>query len=149
MASILGFGSSLSTHEEHSWFKYDFHATISFSLRNLALPPLNTRPPLTAGTVVRSQSAPIIAGSILSLEQVEGTFHHRHGKRNEKSYQERACFHRFQWQAKEELKAAMKAFILRRRSLDNELLQRIRTRDFDWDSDMRRMLIAVKVSRTP
>ncbi|CAN0439149.1 unnamed protein product [Ectocarpus sp. 12 AP-2014] len=48
--------------------------------------------------------------------------------------------------AKKELKAAVKAYVLRQVSLDNDLSESISRRDFDWDEDMRRMMDTVKIA---
>ena len=50
---------------------------------------------------------------------------------------------------KKELKAAVKAYVLRQTSLDNMLAETMKVRDFDWDMDMRRMMDAVKVTKPP
>lgn len=50
-------------------------------------------------------------------------------------------------QVKKELKAAVRAYVLRHASLDNALLDTIRRRHFDWGTDMRRMMDAVQVTR--
>ena len=51
-------------------------------------------------------------------------------------------------QVKKELKAAVKAYVLRQTALDNVLAEAMQRRDFDWDMDMRRMMDAVKVMET-
>lgn len=48
-------------------------------------------------------------------------------------------------QARKELKAAVKAYILRQVSLDEALSDSINRRDFNWDTDMRRMMDTIKV----
>lgn len=49
------------------------------------------------------------------------------------------------FQAQTELKAAMRAYLLRRVSLDDALSESITQRIFDWDTDMRRMMDTIKV----
>ena len=46
---------------------------------------------------------------------------------------------------KKELIAAVKAYVLRRTALDDALAETMKRRDFEWDTDMRRMMDAVKV----